>query len=99
LENCKVTLQAIWPIAKSFTKRGGPKAPSAIHGHLGPYFNPNDKANITADCLEDQFRAHDSYDCDHKRHVEAKVEGLLLPSMKTSLLISDPVTSQKKHNP
>jgi hypothetical protein len=35
---CEVTPQAIWPIAKFLTKRGGPKAPLAIHGHLGPYF-------------------------------------------------------------
>jgi hypothetical protein len=26
IENCEVTPQAIWPIAKSLTKRGGPKA-------------------------------------------------------------------------
>jgi hypothetical protein len=26
LANCEVTPQAIWPIAKSITKRGGPKA-------------------------------------------------------------------------
>jgi hypothetical protein len=89
LTNCKVTLQAIWPIAKSSTKRGGPKASSAIHGPSGTYVKPNDKANITADCLQDQFRAHGLYDCNHRRHVEAKVEGLLLPSMKTPLLISD----------
>jgi hypothetical protein len=30
LSNCKVTPQAIWPIAKSLTKRGGSKAPSAF---------------------------------------------------------------------
>jgi hypothetical protein len=59
LSNCKVTPQAIWPIAKPLTKRGGPKAPSAIHGPLGPIFCPIDKANIIADCLEYQFRAHD----------------------------------------
>jgi hypothetical protein len=32
--NCEVTPQAIWPIAKSLTKRGEPKAPSAIHSLL-----------------------------------------------------------------
>jgi hypothetical protein len=31
LANCEFTPQAIWPIAKSLSKRGGPKAPSAIH--------------------------------------------------------------------
>jgi hypothetical protein len=59
LENCEVTPQAIWHIAKSLTKRGGPKALSAIHDPVCPIFYPVDKANITADCLENQFRAHD----------------------------------------
>jgi hypothetical protein len=44
--------QTVWPIAKSLTKRGGPKAPSAIHGPLGSIFYPIDKANIIADCLK-----------------------------------------------
>jgi hypothetical protein len=38
LANYEVTPQAIWPIAKSLPKSGGPNAPSAIHGPLGPYF-------------------------------------------------------------
>jgi hypothetical protein len=40
-ENCEVTRQAIWTIAKSLTKRGEPKATTAIHGPLGPVFYPN----------------------------------------------------------
>jgi hypothetical protein len=43
--------KAIWPIAKSLTERGKPKAPSTIHDHLGPLFNLIDKAKIIADCL------------------------------------------------
>jgi hypothetical protein len=38
MANCKVTPQAIWPIAKSLSKKGGSKAPSAIHGPLGHIF-------------------------------------------------------------
>jgi hypothetical protein len=45
LANCQVTTQAICPIAKSLPKSGGSKAPSAIHGPLGPIFYPVDKAN------------------------------------------------------
>jgi hypothetical protein len=41
IENCEVTPQAIWRIAKSLTKRGPPKAPTAIHGPLDPVFYPN----------------------------------------------------------
>jgi hypothetical protein len=59
-------------------KKGGePKAPSAIHGPLGPVLYPIDKANVIAECLENQFRAHDLCYCDHRRHVEAQVEALL----------------------
>jgi hypothetical protein len=59
LVNCKVTFQAIWPITKSLIKRGGQRASSAIHDALGLIFYPFDKANIVADCSENQFRAHD----------------------------------------
>jgi hypothetical protein len=40
LTNCEVTHQVIWPIAKSLTKRDGPKAPYVIHGPLCPIFYP-----------------------------------------------------------
>jgi hypothetical protein len=58
MENCEVILQAIWPIAKSLTKRGGPKAPTAIHDYVGPVFYPNEKANLITNCLEDLFTPH-----------------------------------------
>jgi hypothetical protein len=57
LANCEVTHQAIWPIAKSLTKWGGPKAQSGIYGPLGSIFYSIDEANIIAECLERQFRA------------------------------------------
>jgi hypothetical protein len=52
LANCEITPQAIWPVAKYFSKRGGPKAPSAILAPLGPIFYIIDKANIIADSLK-----------------------------------------------
>jgi hypothetical protein len=55
-------------------------APSAIRGPLGRIFYPIDKASIIADCLENQFRAHESHelcDCDHRQRGEAQVEALL----------------------
>jgi hypothetical protein len=58
LANCEVTPQAIWPIEISLAKSSWPKAPSEIHGPLGPIFYPIDKDNIITHCLEDQFRAH-----------------------------------------
>jgi hypothetical protein len=76
LANYEVTPQTIWPIVKSLTKRDGSKAPSVIHCPLGPVFYPPDKANIIADCLENQFTAHYLCDCYH-RHVEAKGKPLL----------------------
>jgi hypothetical protein len=77
LVDCDIAPQALWPIAKALSKRVGPKEPSAIHGPLGPIFCPIDKANIIVDCLENQFRAHDLCDYDHRRHVEAQVAALL----------------------
>jgi hypothetical protein len=52
LVNCEVTFQAVWPVAKSLSKRGELKAPSAVHDPIGPIFYPFDKANIIADCIE-----------------------------------------------
>jgi hypothetical protein len=51
LANTEVTPPAIWPIAKSLTGRDGPRAPTVIHGPLGPKFQPAEKANAIADCL------------------------------------------------
>jgi hypothetical protein len=56
--NCEVTSQALWPIAKSHMKRGGLKAPTAVHGLLGITYHPNEKANVFAECLENQFTSH-----------------------------------------
>jgi hypothetical protein len=36
--NTEVTAQVIWSIAKSLLKRGGPRAPTAIHGASGLNF-------------------------------------------------------------
>jgi hypothetical protein len=77
IENCEVKRQAIWPIAKSFTKRGEPKATTTIHGHLGPVFYPNEKANVIANYLENLFTPHKVCDTDHERRVEARIEALL----------------------
>jgi hypothetical protein len=51
IENCEVTPQTIWPIAKSLIKRGEPKATTAIHGPLAPIFYPNEKANVNCKLL------------------------------------------------
>jgi hypothetical protein len=86
-------------VAKSCSERGGPKAPSAIHGPLGPMFYPNDKANIIADSLENEFRAHYLCDCGQRRHVETQVKALLATIDEDILLISNLVTPEKKYNP
>jgi hypothetical protein len=77
LGNCAVTPQAVWPTVKSFVKRDGPKAPSAIHGHLGTKCQPTEKANTIADCLENNFTPHDLYDGNHKWWLETSVQALL----------------------
>jgi hypothetical protein len=55
----------------------GSEASSAIHVPLGLIFYQINKANIISDCLEYQLRAHNLWDCDYRRHVEAQVEALL----------------------
>jgi hypothetical protein len=58
-------------------KRGGPKAPTAIHGPSGPIFYSIDKANVIANYLENQSSPHKFCDLDHERRVEAKVQAVL----------------------
>jgi hypothetical protein len=62
-------------------------------------FYPIDRANINVDCLENQFRAHDLCDCDHRRHVEAEVKALLATVDEDAPVKFRSVTSQNKHNP
>jgi hypothetical protein len=61
---------------KLLIKRDGPKAPIAIHGNLGIKFNPLEKANAIADCLEKQFTPHDLCEGNHNRQVEARIQYL-----------------------
>jgi hypothetical protein len=75
--NCEVTPQSVWPIAKSLSKKGGPRAPTAIHGTLGVKFLPLEKGNAVADCLENQFTSQVLCDENHEWWVEARVQALL----------------------
>jgi hypothetical protein len=78
LVNNKATLQAIWPITKSFINRDGPRAPTAIHSLLSIKCHPSEKANTTADCLEKQFTPHGLSEENHERWVHAtRVQALL----------------------
>jgi hypothetical protein len=62
---------------KSLIKRDEPKALTAIHGSLCHKYQPIEKTNTIADCLENQFKPRDFYDVNHKRRVEARVQALL----------------------
>jgi hypothetical protein len=66
LANYEVMHLAVWSIAKSLTERSGPEEASAVHGPIDLIFYPVDKANRVADSLENQFRANDVCDCDHR---------------------------------
>jgi hypothetical protein len=98
LANCKVTPQTIWHIAKYCSERGGPKAPSAIHGPFGSIFYPIDIANIYAEYFENQFTVHDLCDCYNRRHVDAKTEALLTAVNEDTALGSDPAISNNLKN-
>jgi hypothetical protein len=50
-------------------KKDGPKAPTALHGPLGITYQTNEKANVIADCLENQFTSHDLCDENQERQV------------------------------
>jgi hypothetical protein len=82
---CEVTPQALWPIAKPFMKRDGPKAPTAIHGPIGVTHQPNEEANVLADCLENQFISHYLCDENHERQVETTVQALFTSASGTPL--------------
>jgi hypothetical protein len=62
IADTEVTLQAIWPIAKSLMKRVGPKASTAIRGPLGFTFHPLEKTSAIAYCLQNQFTSHELCD-------------------------------------
>jgi hypothetical protein len=50
-------------------KRDRPKEPAAIRGPLGITYQPNEKANVIADCLENQVTSHDLCDENYERPV------------------------------
>jgi hypothetical protein len=60
-----------------YAERGGPKASTTLQGPLGIRYRPNEEANATADCLENQFTSHDLCDENHVRRVETIVQVLL----------------------
>jgi hypothetical protein len=71
--NCEVTPQALWPIAKSLIKAWT----KGTNGPLGITYQPNEKANVIAEYLENQFTSHDLCDENHARQVETTVKTLL----------------------
>jgi hypothetical protein len=66
-------------------RRDEPKAPTAVLGPLGLKYHPNKKANVTADCLENQFTSHDLCDENHQQRVQARVQDLLASVDDTTL--------------
>jgi hypothetical protein len=66
-------------------KRNGLKAPAAVDGSLRIIYYPNEKANATADCLENQFTSHVLCDENHERWVETTVQALLASADGTPL--------------
>jgi hypothetical protein len=66
-------------------KKDGPKAPTAVHGPLGITCHPNEKPNVTADCLKTKFTSNDLCDENHKRQVETRIQ-TLFTSVDNTLL-------------
>jgi hypothetical protein len=53
--------------------------------HLGIIYHLNNKANVNADCLENQFTSHDLSDKNHEWQVETTVQALLTFADNTPL--------------
>jgi hypothetical protein len=47
-------------------EKDGPKAPTSVHLPLGITYQENEKANVTAGCLDNQFPSHDLCDENHE---------------------------------
>jgi hypothetical protein len=75
--NCEVTPLVLWPIAKSLIERDERNAPTAVHDSLGIIYHRNEKADVIADCLENQFTSHDLCDENRERRVETRVQALI----------------------
>jgi hypothetical protein len=58
-------------------KRDGPKAPTAIHDSLGITYHPNERANVNAKCLENQFTSHELCHGNNERKVKTTAQDLL----------------------
>jgi hypothetical protein len=70
---------SVWSVLKCNKK----KELLSIHGHSGPKFQPVDKANAIADCIEKQFTLHKQCD-ENQRQVEATVQVLLVAVVNES---------------
>jgi hypothetical protein len=79
-------------------KRDGPKAPTAVHDPVEIRYQPNEKANVTADCLENQSISHDLYDENHERRVGTTVQALLASVDGTPLRKARPCDIHKLAN-
>jgi hypothetical protein len=71
-------------------KRDRPRAPTTIHGSSGPKFLPVEKANTTADSLENLFTPHELYDEHHELWMKARVQALLESQDNTPTLPPPP---------
>jgi hypothetical protein len=58
-------------------KRDGPKSPTAVRGPLGITYHLNEKANVIADYLVNQFISHNLCDENHGRLVKLRAQALL----------------------
>jgi hypothetical protein len=67
VENCEVTPQALWSVAKLLMEMGGLKAPTAVHGPIGITYHLKEKVSVIAKYLENQFTSHDLCDENHEQ--------------------------------
>jgi hypothetical protein len=76
ISNSEVTPHVLWHLEKSLIKRDRSKAPTAMHSPSVFSFLPLRKANVTVDCLENQFSPHDVCEENRERRIVARVQAL-----------------------
>ncbi|KAJ4430326.1 hypothetical protein ANN_22539 [Periplaneta americana] len=82
----------IWTITKRLTKHDSYSKNQPLHGRDGPVYKSCEKAELIADCFENQFKPANECDSlvEHYRHVEETVSTFLLCPVSQYICLTSP---------
>ncbi|KAJ4428059.1 hypothetical protein ANN_24073 [Periplaneta americana] len=82
----------IWTITKRLTKHDSYSKNQPLHGKDGPVYKSCEKAELIADCFENQFKPANECDSlvEHYRHVEETVSTFLLCPVSQYICLTSP---------